>query len=114
MKAMNHDTDRPARGGEHHRRRFGHGFGRAQILRNAIGAFGFIAVAATCAGPFIVVGVHYLAYKAAAGLAASASDGRITKLIANVSAAFGMILAHRLLGMMLYISIISDTDGELA
>jgi stage III sporulation protein AE len=80
----------------------------AQILRNAIGVFGFIAVAATCAGPFIVVGVHYLAYKAAAGLAASASDGRITKLIANVSAAFGMILG--LIGcsaLMLYISIIS-------
>jgi stage III sporulation protein AE len=80
----------------------------AQILRNAIGVFGLIAVAATCAMPFIIVGIHYLTYKAAAGLAASASDGRITKLIGNVSTAFGMIMA--LIGcsaLMLYISIIS-------
>ena len=80
----------------------------AKILRNAVGVFGLIAVAATCAVPFLRVGAHYLLYKAAAGLAASASDGRITKLIGNVSTAFGMILG--LVGcssLMLYISIIS-------
>jgi len=80
----------------------------AKILRNAVGVFGLLAVASTCAFPFLRLGAHYLLYKAAAGLAASASDGRIQKLIGNMSAAFGMMMG--LVGsmaLMLYIAIIS-------
>lgn len=80
----------------------------AKILRNAVGVFGFLVVAATCAFPFLRMGAHYLLYKAAAGLAASASDGRVQKLITNMSTAFGMMMG--LVGsmaLMLYIAIIS-------
>lgn len=80
----------------------------ASILRNAVGAFGFLAVAALCAAPFLRLGVNYLLYKAAAGLSAAVADSRITKLVNNISAAFGMILG--LVGasaLMLFISIIS-------
>lgn len=80
----------------------------ASILRNAIGIFGFLAVAATCLFPFLHLGVNYLLYKAAAGLSGAIADGRITKLVNAVSTAFGMMLG--LVGasaMMLFISIIS-------
>lgn len=80
----------------------------ASILRNAIGIFGFLAVAATCLYPFLHLGVNYLLYKAAAGLSGSIADGRITKLVSAVSTAFGMMLG--LVGasaLMLFISIIS-------
>jgi stage III sporulation protein AE len=80
----------------------------AAILRHALGIFGFLAVAATCAVPFLRLGVNYLLYKAAAGLAAAIADSRITKLVNAVSTAFGMIMG--LVGasaLMLFISIIS-------
>lgn len=80
----------------------------ASILRNAIGIFGFLAIAATCIFPFLHLGVNYLLYKAAAGLSGAIADGRITKLVNAVSSAFGMMLG--LVGasaMMLFISIIS-------
>jgi stage III sporulation protein AE len=80
----------------------------ASILRNAIGIFGFLAVAATCLFPFLHLGVNYLLFKAAAGLSGAIADGRITKLVNAVSTAFGMMLG--LVGasaLMLFISIIS-------
>jgi stage III sporulation protein AE len=80
----------------------------ASILRNAIGIFGFLAVAATCLFPFLQLGVNYLLYKAAAGLSGAIADSRITKLVNAVSTAFGMMLG--LVGasaLMLFISIIS-------
>jgi stage III sporulation protein AE len=80
----------------------------ASILRNAIGIFGFLAVAATCLFPFLHLGVNYLLYKAAAGLSGAIADGRITRLVNAVSTAFGMMLG--LVGasaLMLFMSIIS-------
>ncbi len=80
----------------------------ASILRNAIGIFGFLAVAATCLFPFLHLGVNYLLYKAAAGLSGAIADGRITRLVNAVSTAFGMMLGLvGALAMMLFISIIS-------
>lgn len=80
----------------------------ASILRNAIGIFGFLAVAATCLFPFLHLGVNYLLYKAAAGVSGAIADGRITKLVNAVSTAFGMMLG--VVGasaLMLFIAIIS-------
>lgn len=80
----------------------------ASILRNAIGIFGFLAVAATCLFPFLHLGVNYLLYKAAAGLSGAIADGKIAKLVNSVSTAFGMMLG--LVGasaLMLFMSIIS-------
>ncbi|NMA25523.1 MAG: stage III sporulation protein AE [Clostridiales bacterium] len=80
----------------------------ASILRNAIGIFGFLAVAATCLFPFLHLGVNYLLYKAAAGVSGAVADGRITRLVNAAGTAFGMMLG--LVGasaLMLFISIIS-------
>ncbi len=80
----------------------------ASILRNAVGIFGLIAVIATCLLPFLRLGVNYILYKAVAGLSGSVSDGRITKLVNAVSAAFGMMMG--LVGacaLMLFVAIIS-------
>jgi stage III sporulation protein AE len=80
----------------------------ASILRNAVGIFGLIAVIATCLLPFLRLGVNYILYKAVAGLSGSVSDGRITKLVGAVSAAFGMMMG--LVGacaLMLFVAIIS-------
>ncbi|MEL4106212.1 stage III sporulation protein AE [Oscillospiraceae bacterium WX1] len=80
----------------------------ASILRNAVGVFGLLAVAATCLLPFLRLGANYLLYKAAAGLSGAIADSRITKLLNAVSTAFGMMLG--LVGasaLMLFIAIIS-------
>ncbi len=80
----------------------------AGILKNAVGIFGLLAVAATCLVPFLRLGVNYLLYKAASGLAGAISDNRIAKLVGAVGSAFGMMLG--LVGasaLMLFISIIS-------
>ena len=80
----------------------------ASILRNAVGIFGLIAVIATCMLPFLRLGVNYILYKAVAGLAGAISDSRITKLVNNVSTAFGMMLSLvGASGLMIFVSIIS-------
>lgn len=65
----------------------------AGILRNAIGIFGTIAVMAFCLTPFLHLGVQYLLYKLAAVLTAAVTNSPISKLITDISKAFGLILA---------------------
>lgn len=80
----------------------------ASILRNAIGIFGLFAVIAICLVPFLRLGIHYIFYKVAAGLSATISDGRLSKLVGAIGTAFGMTLG--LVGataMMMFFSIIS-------
>jgi stage III sporulation protein AE len=80
----------------------------AALLRNAIGVFGMLAVAATCAVPFLKLGANYMLFKAAGGLAGTVADARITKLIGAFSAAFGMMLGMAgVSAVMLFVSIIS-------
>ena len=78
------------------------------VLKNAIGVFGALAVLAICLIPFLRLGTHYLMYKAVAALTSSIAGGRISKLVASIGTAFGIILG--LVGMcavMLFISTIS-------
>ncbi len=80
----------------------------ATVLRNAIGIFGMLAVAAACLTPFLTLGVNYLVYKAAAGISASIADGRISKLISGIGTAFGMVMGLTgACAVMLFFSIIS-------
>ena len=66
----------------------------AAVLRNALGVFGMLAVGGVCVGPFLNLGAHYLLYKCAAALAATAAaEGRVTGLIDLLSAAFALVLA---------------------
>ncbi|MDR0838402.1 MAG: stage III sporulation protein AE [Oscillospiraceae bacterium] len=80
----------------------------AAILRNAVGVFGVLAVAATCAVPFLKLGVNYLLFKAAGGLSATVADASVTKLINAFGAAFGMTLGMAgVAAVMLFVSIVS-------
>ncbi len=64
----------------------------AGILRNAIGIFGTLAVMAFCLTPFLHLGIQYLLYKLAAVLTAAVTNGSVSKLIDDISKAFGLIL----------------------
>ena len=80
----------------------------ASILRNVIGIFGMLAVAAICVIPFIKLGIHYLLYKVSSGLAAAISDSRISKLLSSLGTAFGMMMG--VVGasaLMVFLSVIS-------
>ena len=81
----------------------------AGMLRNAVGVFGFLAVAAICLTPFITLGVHYLVYKGTAALTQAFADKRMAELISDIGAAFGMLLALvGAGGIMLFMSVISS------
>jgi len=81
----------------------------AGILRNAIGVFGFLAVAAICITPFLTLGLHYLVYKGTAAFTAALAEKRMAELVSDVGAAFGMLLALvGCGGMMLFFSVISS------
>ena len=81
----------------------------ASILRNTAGVFGMLAVLGICLGPFLNLGMHYLAYKVTAALASTvAGDSRVIGLIESVGTAFGMILAMTgACGVLLTVAMIS-------
>ena len=64
----------------------------AGILKSAVGVFGMLAILSMCLVPFLQLGVHYLAYKLTAALAATVADGRVAGLIDGIGGAFGLIL----------------------
>ena len=79
----------------------------ASVLRNAIGVFGMLAVAATCAVPFMRLGINYLLFKAAGGLSGAVADSSVTKLIDSFGAAFGLTLGMvGVSAVMLFVSIV--------
>lgn len=64
----------------------------AGLLKNSVGVAGLLAVLAICLGPFLYLGVHYLAYKLTAALAATVSGGRVSALVDQIGGAFGLVL----------------------
>ncbi|MDR3277581.1 MAG: stage III sporulation protein AE, partial [Oscillospiraceae bacterium] len=80
----------------------------AAMLRNAVGIFGLLAVAATCAVPFLKLGANYLLFKAAGGLAEAVADARVSKLISAVGTAMGLVLGMAgVSAVMLFVSIVA-------
>ncbi len=80
----------------------------AGMLKNAVGIFGLLGVAAICAGPVLRLGLQYLIYKASAGLAGVLADKRLQALMSGVGSAFGLVLGMTgACGAMMYISIIA-------
>lgn len=78
------------------------------VIRGAAGAFGAVAVAAVCALPFLKLVLGAAVYRAAAMLAETVCDTRLTGLIEAVASAYSMMLA--LAGthaVMLIVSVIS-------
>jgi len=64
----------------------------AKILRNSLGIFGMVSVLATCAIPFLKLAVQYVLFKLAGAISAPLSDNRLSKLIDDLAAAFGLVL----------------------
>lgn len=80
----------------------------ASLIKNSAGVFSLIAVCAMCAGPFAVLSVKMLLYKAVSAAAEMMPGGRISGLLNSMGNAAAMLLG--LLGscgIMLFISIMS-------
>ena len=62
------------------------------LLRNAVGAFGLLAVLSAAALPVLRLGLRYLIFKAAAAIAEVISGGRLGGLVDGIGTAYGMLL----------------------
>lgn len=77
-------------------------------LKNSIGVFGLLAVAGICLGPFVKLGVRFLAYRLSAALCECVSDKRFTTLAEDLGTCFGLILGlNGTAALMLFLSIYS-------
>ena len=77
----------------------------AGIVRSCAGAFGLISVTAICLGPFVLLTVKTLLFKATSVLAEAVPNARLTALLAGVSDASALLMG--LLGsctIMLFLS----------
>lgn len=80
----------------------------ASIIKNSAGTFSLIAVCALCVGPFAVLSVKMLVFRAAAAAADMLPGGRLAGLINDAGTALGMLLGLvGCCGIMLFISIMS-------
>jgi stage III sporulation protein AE len=81
----------------------------AGILRNSVGVFGLLAIAAVCLIPILRLGAHYLVYKGTAALSEALSDKRMAQLVDGVGTAFGLVLGLvGAAGIMLFVSVFSS------
>lgn len=80
----------------------------AGVIKNSAGIFGLIAVLAICAGPFAVLTVKMLVFKACSALSELSCGGKYARLLSNVGTAFGMLLGLvGSYGMMLFLAFMS-------
>ena len=80
----------------------------ASLIKNSAGVFCLIAVCVLCVGPFAVLLVKMLVFKAASAVTELICGGRYAKLIGNMGTAFGMLLGLvGSYGIMLFLSFMS-------
>ena len=65
----------------------------AGVVKNAVGVYGLIAVAAIAIGPFLRIGIQYLLMKLTAAVCGVFGSKKITDLIGDFSTAMGIGLA---------------------
>lgn len=65
----------------------------AGIMKNAVGIYGIIAIAAILIGPFLRIGVQYLILKMTAAICSVFDAGKPTALIRDFSGMMGFLLA---------------------
>ena len=83
----------------------------ALVLKNAVGAFGMLAVLAICLLPFLRLAVQYLLYKLTAFLAATVGSAPLVGLIDALGSAFGLVLGMAgCCSLLLLISIASSVQ----
>ena len=81
----------------------------AGLLKNTIGVFGMLAILATCAYPFLQLGIQYLLYKQTAFLTATVGSPGLCKLIDGLGGAFGLVLGMTgSCALLLLISVLSS------
>ena len=80
----------------------------ASVMKNSAGVFCLIAVCAICAGPFALLAVKMLVFKAVSAVAELSCGGRLARLLRDLGTAFGLLLAMvGSGGMMLFVSFYS-------
>ena len=68
-----------------------------------------LAILATCALPFVRLGIQYLLYKAVAFAAGTAAPPELGKLIGGLGSAFGLVLGMvGACAMLLTVSVLSS------
>lgn len=81
----------------------------AGAVKNTIGIFGVLAIAAICLPPFLRLAVQYLLYKLAAFVASTVASPALVKLIDSLGSAFGLVLGMAgSCGLLLAISVLSS------
>ena len=65
----------------------------AELVKNAAGMYGMLAVCGICLQPFLRIGVQYLAPKLIAAVGSLMGKSGVTELLERFTAAMGMILA---------------------
>lgn len=80
----------------------------AGLLRGMVGTVGVLALLGTCLAPFLHLGCQYLLYQGAALVASAAGPKKLTKLIAMLADALGLVLAMTAASaLLLVISLVS-------
>ena len=80
----------------------------AELIKNTLGAFGMLAVLAICIVPIVVIGLNYLAFKAAAVGVAALKTSKLAALTDSIGTAFGMLCGLiGCCGIIMFISILS-------
>lgn len=81
----------------------------AALLRNGIGIAGMLGVLSVCILPYLTLGIHYLLYKLAAGIACTFTDKRIGSLIGGFGDLYAFLLGMTgVASLILFLSIVSS------
>ena len=65
----------------------------AGVVKNAVGVYGLLAIAAIAMGPFLRIGVQYLLLKMTAAVCGVFGNKRTTELVGDFASAMGLLLA---------------------
>ncbi len=64
----------------------------ALLLKNTVGIFGMLCIAAICIVPFIKVGINYLLFKAGTAVLSPICNDSLIKLVGGIGDSFGLLL----------------------
>ena len=81
----------------------------AMVMKNAIGIFGMLTILSICLTPFLTLAVNYFLFKAAAAVTAPMIESRLSKLVENIGASFGIVLGMSAsCALLMFLSILSS------
>ncbi len=84
----------------------------AGLMKNAVGIYGLLAIAAIWIEPFLRIGIHYLLLKCTAALCSIYGSKQVVTLLQSFTSAMGILLAMTgTLCLMLLVSVICFMKG---